>query len=474
MPESAIKRYLPYTDRKGADVSIADYDKIPNRFLSTSVSKESQFERPYLGPGYRLMNLAPPLTVAAPPIQAPVFNMLNFLPWKFSSLTPWEFSPWTPWPPWPKIESPDLPPTPWTPPRIGSTRWLRYTRIGFPPECSISLFPNSGGCVGSGEEFSVRVDFLGLFVTRGGVNITSRGEGEVTIGQPETEGISQRATGVMGETAGVSIICATYQASYIALYSFEYQKNSSLVFGSVGTIRVHSKHTGTLDVVPHELWRNHSIQKAKVTLDCGCDEFENCDADECVACNYTIDEGTTPQTIGADDNVTVTFIPAGDCLESSTFSWSIEYPGTPSQYGKGFSVDAATTGSPSVGITTVSGDGVAFVVMEDECGNTAKYELRCTAGNWKLCVNNLTGTCTDSEYCDPTDYLVVTIDLHETGAAGENHWSQIYSECRNCEYPACRGGSPECESRTCSAPWFTKVVGCACDYLLRKLWYWGR
>ena len=466
MPESAIKRYLPYTDKKGFDVSLADYAKIPNRFLGTSSSKESQFEKPFLGPGYRQMHLAPPLTVAAPPTQD--------LPFSTPGLSPWRFSPWTPWPPWPKIEFQRPLPSPWTPPRKGTSRWLRYTEIGFPPECSVSLWPNSGGCVGSGEEFTVDVDFIGSYVTQSGVNITSRGEGEVSIGQPEAAHGSQRATGIMGEAAGVSIICATYEASYMALYSFEYQKNSSLVFGAAGTVRVNSKRTGTLDVVPHELWRNHTSQVAKVTLDCGCDEFENCDADECVACNYTIDEGTTPQTIGADDNVTVTFVPAENCLESSTFSWSIEYPGTPNQYGKGFSVDAATTGAPSVGITTVSGDGVAFVVMEDECGNTAKYELRCTAGNWKLCVNNLTGTCTDSEYCDPLDTLVEDIVLVETGETGENHWSQVYTRCRNCPYPECRAGSEGCESRTCSAPWFTKVMECGCNYLLQRLWYWGR
>ncbi len=472
MPESAIKRYLPYTDKKGADVSLADYAKIPNRFLGTSSSKESQFERPFLGPGYRQMHLAPPLTVAAPPTQALAFST--------PGLPPWRFSPWTPWPPWPKIEFQRPLPSPWVPPRKGTSRWLRYTRIGFPPECSVSLFPNSGGCVGSGEEFSVRVDFLGPFVTRGGVNITSRGEGEVTIGQPEQESASQRATGIMGEAAGVSVICATYEASYPALYSFEYQKNSSLVFGAAGTVRVNSKRTGTLDVVPHELWRNHTLQIAKVTLDCGCDEFENCDADVCVACNYTVDEGTTPQTIGANDNVTVTFVPAETCLESSTFSWSIEYPaGSPNQYGTGFSVDAATTAIPSVGITTVGGDGTGIVVLEDECGNIAKYWLRCTAGKWSSCCGGCgPGTCAQNEYCDPLDFRTVTINLEEIGEAGANEYPQIYQECRSCPNPECRGGSPDCTGNTCAAPWFSKFIPCgdcgAHPYQITRLWYWIR
>ena len=461
MPESAIKRYLPYTDKKGFDVSLADYAKIPNRFLGTSSSKESQFERPFLGPGYRQMHLAPPLTVAAPPTQDLAFNT--------PGLPPWRFSPWTPWPPWPKVPSPRPLPSPWVPPREGSSRWLKFTVLFPPPSCEISLWPNSGGCVGSGEEFDIDIDIDGVFSSPGTAIITTSGEGEVSTTSPQRNVGGFSSTGEMGDVAGVSVICAEVDMTYLKSHSFEFRSGTRPMWSkqSMGFVLV-----GATKIPP--LWRNEKIEEAQITLDCGCDQFENCDADVCVACNYTVDEGTTPQTIGADDNVTVSFVPAENCLESSTFSWSIEYPGTPSQYGKGFSVDAATTGSPSVGITTVSGDGVAFVVMEDECGNTAKYELRCTAGNWKLCVNNLTGTCTDSEYCDPTDYLVVTIDLHETGAAGENHWSQIYSECRNCEYPACRGGSPECESRTCSAPWFTKVVGCACDYLLRKLWYWGR
>ncbi len=212
MPESAIKRYLPYTDKKGFDVSITERSQLPNRFLRTSSSKESQFERPYLGPGYRQMHLAPPLTVAAPPTQD--------LPFSVPGLPPWRFSPWTPWPPWPKIELPRPLPSPWNPPRKGTSKWLRFTRLGFPPECSVSLFPNSGGCVGSGEEFSVRVDFLGWFGTKGPVNITSRGEGEVTIGQPEPESSAQRATGVMGDAAGISVICATYDATYTSLYTF--------------------------------------------------------------------------------------------------------------------------------------------------------------------------------------------------------------------------------------------------------------
>ena len=312
------------------------------------------------------------------------------------------------------------------------------------------------------------------------MNITSRGEGEVTIGQPEPESSAQRATGVMGDAAGISVICATYDATYTSLYTFEYRANSSLVFGRAGTVRVHSKQTGTLDVVPHELWRNHQIQVAKVTLDCGCDDFENCDADVCVACNYTVDEGTTPQTIGANDNVTVTFVPAETCLESSTFSWSIEYPaGSPNQYGTGFSVDAATTGTPSVGVTTVSGDGTGIVVLEDECGNIAKYWLRCTAGKWSSCCGGCgPGTCAQNEYCDPLDFRTVTINLEEIGEAGANEYPQIYQECRSCPNPECRGGSPDCTGNTCAAPWFSKFIPCgdcgAHPYQITRLWYWIR
>lgn len=49
MPESATKRYLPYEDGSGSDVSVADYYKIPNRFLAHLLAKKASLRDPIEG-----------------------------------------------------------------------------------------------------------------------------------------------------------------------------------------------------------------------------------------------------------------------------------------------------------------------------------------------------------------------------------------------------------------------------------------
>ena len=340
MGSSAFKQYVYHYDKQGQKKSIPDSYRDPTRYLKTSNQKESMMEKPYLTGDYKRMHLAPPPDS--------------------------EYKPDDWWPPIPDTNLPL-----WV---SGKKQFVTHTIIWGKPYCYLHTW--LGGCASDGETFEFST-FVAHGFNQDLVKISSQGDDIIKINDDNTI----KMTG----NTGTAVICATFEAEIPGTTVLTAEKGTMPVipfpFPTEG-IKVSGKGS--------QAFQRHDTNK-KVSIDCGCDEIENCTAgDACGGAVGTVDEGSTPQTIAKNDNVTVTFTstPPEGC-SCGPYDWSIEYPpGTPDQYGKGFSVDSAQTETPAVGVTTSSGDGVGIVVMTDQCGNSMKYELRCTEGKWWSCANN--------------------------------------------------------------------------------------
>lgn len=339
MGSSAFKQYVYHYDKQGQKKSIPDSYRDPTRYLKTSNQKESMMEKPYLTGDYKRMHLAPPPDS--------------------------EYKPDDWWPPIPDTNLPL-----WV---SGKKQFVTHTIIWGDPFCNFHAMV--GGCLDPGETIDFNTFVTGGF-SKDNVKTTSKGSDIGTI--------NDDGTFTMGDDAGTAVICSSFEAEI---------PGRTVLTAAPGTMPAipFPFPTDGIGLAGGSSAFNRSDSNRKVSIDCGCNEIESCTADEeCGGAESAVDTGTTPQTIAKNDNVTVTFTstPPEGC-SCGPYDWSIEYPpGTPDQYGKGFSVDSAQTETPAVGVTTSSGDGVGIVVMTDQCGNSMKYELRCTEGKWWSCANN--------------------------------------------------------------------------------------